>query len=180
MLIKIITGLRREINLCFEGILTLLPFGRLGNGLRGLYWSRKLKNRPKDLMIYPGTRILDTEGLEIGHRVNINYQVHLDASGGHISIGNDVLIGPNCVLRAADHVFADPSIPVNCQGHQGGSIVIGDDCWLGANVVVLKDVSIGRGSVIGAGAVVTRNIPPYSIAVGMPAQVIGRRGKISQ
>jgi acetyltransferase-like isoleucine patch superfamily enzyme len=177
MIAKIIKGFKSEFTFWLEGILALLPFSRLGNGLRTVYWSWKIQGGPTGLVIYPGTHIYSPQSLEMGHRVAINYQVHIDASSGFIRIGNDVLIGPNCVLRAADHVFTDRTRPINSQGHRWGRIIIEDDCWLGANVVVLKNVTIGRGSVIGAGAVVTRNIPPYSIAVGVPARIIGQRDK---
>ncbi len=62
------------------------------------------------------------------------------------------------------------------QGHQPGTVIIEDDVWIGANCVITPDVRIGRGAVIGAGAVVTRNVAPYTIAGGVPAREIGRRG----
>ena len=99
----------------------------------------------------------------------------IDPCEGEIFIGNNVLIGPYCILRAADHEFRNPNKLIKEQGHRSGRIVIEDDVWLGARVTVLKDVTIGKGSVIGAGSVVTKDIPPYSIAVGVPAKVIGKR-----
>jgi galactoside O-acetyltransferase len=108
----------------------------------------------------------------IGDRTAINNNVQLSANHGTINIGCNVLIGPNVVLRAADHVFDSRDIPIRDQGHRGGVITLEDDVWLGANVVVLRDVRIGRGAVVGAGAVVTSDIPPYAVAVGVPARVI--------
>ena len=113
--------------------------------------------------------------LRLGDRVSINRNVHLDASQGDIQIGNDCLIGPNCVLRAADHVFEDATRPIRTQGHAGGTIILEDDVWLASNVVVIRNVRIGRGSVIGSQSVVTRDIPPFSIAFGVPARVVRSR-----
>ena len=169
--------LMKEAVSWIEGIVTALPFNRTGNYLRCIYWSRKFRIPDGNITIFPGVRFLCADAITIGEGVSINYNVLIDSSNGSISIGNDVLVGPNCVFRAADHVFSDTTIPINRQGHIGGKIIIENDCWLSANVVILKDVTIGAGSVIGAGAVVTKNIPPYSIAGGIPARVIGHRRK---
>lgn len=111
--------------------------------------------------------------LVIGNNVSLNDNVVINADcGGTISIGNDVLIGPGTILRAANHAFEDISIPIRHQGHLYGKITIGDNVWLGAGVIVLPDVDIGTGSIIGAGSVVTKNIPAGSVAVGVPARII--------
>jgi acetyltransferase-like isoleucine patch superfamily enzyme len=72
-------------------------------------------------------------------------------------------------------VFADPDRLIAEQGITARGIVIEDDVWLGGGAVVLDGVRIGRGAVVGAGAVVTQDIPPYAIAVGVPARVVGSR-----
>jgi galactoside O-acetyltransferase len=113
--------------------------------------------------------------LVIGSHCSFNHNVLLGAAGGEINIGNDVLIGPNVVLRAADHEFADVDVPIRCQGHRAGRIVIGDDVWLAANVVVTSGVTIGTGCVVGAGSVVTRDLPPMMVCVGNPARPIRSR-----
>jgi galactoside O-acetyltransferase len=112
----------------------------------------------------------------VGDRTSINRNVQLGANQGRISIGRSVLIGPNCVLRAADHAFADPQRPIAEQGHQDGEIIIEDDVWLAANVVVTRNVRIGRGAIVAAGAVVTKDVAPFDIVGGVPARVIGSRG----
>lgn len=115
--------------------------------------------------------------ISIGDRVALNDSVMINADcGGKITIGNDVLIAPNVVLRASNHKYDSRDKPVNAQGHAAGHINVSDDVWIGANVVILLNVSIGRGAIIGAGSVVTRDVPPYSIAAGKPAKVIGTRG----
>lgn len=115
--------------------------------------------------------------LVIGDRVALNVNVLLDASmEGTITIGDDVLFGPNVVVRASDHVFADRDRPIRQQGHTGGTIVIEDDVWLASSVVVTTDVVIGRGAVVAAGAVVTKDVEPWTVVAGVPAQAVGVRG----
>jgi galactoside O-acetyltransferase len=111
--------------------------------------------------------------IRLGDRVAVNTNVQIGAAdGGAITIGDDVLIGPNVVLRASDHVFERRDVPINRQGHTGGTIEVGDDVWIAANCVITSGVSIGRGAVIAAGAVVTSDVPPYALAGGVPAKVI--------
>jgi galactoside O-acetyltransferase len=169
-----------EIIFWLEGVLTNLPYSALGNCLRRVYWGKKLKIPGKNITIFPGVKFVGAETLTIGTGVSINFNVLIDSCQGSITIGDNVLIGPNCVLRAADHIFSNPNKPIKTQGHRGGNIIIEDDCWLGANVVILKNVTIGRGSIVGAGAVVNRDIPPLSIALGVPAQIVGSRDQKRQ
>jgi acetyltransferase-like isoleucine patch superfamily enzyme len=98
-------------------------------------------------------------------------------AGGGIRIGNSVLIGQCVNVHAENHVFVDPNRLIREQGVTYQGVTIEDDVWIGSKATILDGVTIGRGAVIGAGAVVTRSIPAYSIAVGVPAKVIGdRRG----
>lgn len=113
--------------------------------------------------------------IEIGESTIIGSYSSL--SGLFIHIGKDCLIAPQVCIFANNHVFADPHRKIREQGHTYQGIVIEDDCWLGAGVRVLDGVTIGEGSVIGAGAVVTKDIPPYSVAVGVPAKVVAQRGE---
>lgn len=111
--------------------------------------------------------------ISVGTGTRLNAFVSLGADFGEIRIGRDVLIGMNTVLRAADHRFdRSPDVPIRKQGHEGGVITIGDDVWLGANVVVVAGAEIGDHCVIGAGSVVTGKIPSGSVAAGAPARVI--------
>jgi acetyltransferase-like isoleucine patch superfamily enzyme len=80
-------------------------------------------------------------------------------------------------MYSNNHVFSDPDQTIMSQGLETKGIVIEDDCWLGTGVRVMDGVTIGKGCVIGAGAVVTKDIPPYSVAVGVPARVISQRQK---
>lgn len=116
----------------------------------------------------------DQGTITIGDNNSYNSNVFIGASGGEIVIGNNVLIGPNCVLRASDHKF-DRAELINCQGHVSGNIIIEDDVWIGANVVILKNVTIRKGSVIGAGSVLTKSTDEYSINVGVPSKKVSER-----
>jgi galactoside O-acetyltransferase len=115
----------------------------------------------------------NNSSLVIGDNVSLNDNVMINADcGGVIRIGNNVLIGPGSIFRAANHIFENTTVPIKSQGHLPGKIIIGDNVWVGAGVIVLPDVAIGASSVIGAGSVVTKDIPAGSVAVGVPAKVI--------
>lgn len=103
--------------------------------------------------------------------------VHLGADHGRIEVGSCTAIGPGTVVRAANHRFERRDMPIMRQGHVPGVVVIEDDVWIGANCVVTPDVRIGRGAVVGAGAVVTRDVAPFAVVGGVPARPIGTRGE---
>lgn len=113
--------------------------------------------------------------LEIDEDTAIGPNVNIGADNGTVSIGRYCAIGPGTVIRAANHRFDRLDCPIIQQGHTPGYVVIEDDVWIGANCVITPDVCIGRGSVVGAGSVVTRNVEPFVIAGGVPARIIGRR-----
>ena len=92
-----------------------------------------------------------------------------------LTLGRHVLVGDNVSFRTADHEFTDTVTPISVQGERRGSIVVEDDVWLGANVTVLRGVRIGCGAIVGANAVVTRDVPAYAIVGGVPAKLIGNR-----
>ena len=111
--------------------------------------------------------------VEVGDNASINRGVSFYPSffGGHrIILGNNVRIAPGVRLHAASHDVSDLSY-----ADTGGPIVIGDDVWVGAGAIILPNVTVGARSVVGAGAVVSRDVPPDSIAVGVPAKVVKQR-----
>ncbi len=111
--------------------------------------------------------------VEVGDNASINRGVSFYPGffGGYrIILGNNVRLAPGVRLHAAGHDVADLSY-----ADTGGTIVIEDDVWVGAGAIVLPGVTIGARSVIGAGAVVNRDVPPDSIAVGVPAKVVKKR-----
>ena len=97
------------------------------------------------------------------------------SSGCRIRIGSYCLIGNESNFLGADHDFSDPFLPyMIAPAINGEEISVGVNCWMGSNCTILKGVSIGHGCVIGAGSVITKSIPPLSIAVGSPCRVIRR------
>ncbi len=91
---------------------------------------------------------------------------------GPIKIGNNVIFAQNIVASALNHEYRDPNLPIYKQPIITKEIIIEDDCWIAANAVITAGVTIGKHSVIAAGAVVTKDIPPYSVAVGNPAKIL--------
>ena len=114
-------------------------------------------------------------GITVHDNVGINKFTYLDGNGG-LEIGSDTLLSPGVQCLSGNHIFDDPDVPIKYQGTAYGKVTIGEDCWLGTNAILLPGVTIGRGAVIGAGAVVTKDIPDYGIALGVPAKVVGHRG----
>lgn len=100
---------------------------------------------------------------------------YLDGYGG-IEIGKNSLLGNHVEILSASHVFDDPWMPIKFQEAKFGKVRIGEDVWIGSHAVVLFGVTIGDGAVIGSGAVVNKDIPSYSVAVGVPAKVVKKRG----
>ena len=108
--------------------------------------------------------------ISIGDSVSFNDNVMVNAdNGGKIIIGNGCIFGPNSVLRASNHIYSSVDKFFRDQGHSPGTIIIGNNVWLGSNVVILPNVSIGDNVVIGAGSVVTKDIPSSFLAFGIPA-----------
>lgn len=111
--------------------------------------------------------------LEIGDRSGVGVNCRLS---GHIVIGNDVMMGPNCIMRTYSHAHDRIDIPMNQQGFEPEQVMhIGDDVWIGTNVIILPGVNIGSHCIIGAGSVVTRDVPDYAVVGGVPAKVIRYR-----
>lgn len=113
---------------------------------------------------------------EIGDESYIGCNAVMGAGGG-ICIGSKVLIGHTVNIHAENHLFNDPYLDIRDQGVSYKGVVIEDNVWIGSQVTILDGVKIGTGTVIGAGAVVTKSLAPNSIVAGVPAKVIGTRGK---
>jgi acetyltransferase-like isoleucine patch superfamily enzyme len=112
--------------------------------------------------------------LTIGRNVYVNHFAIIDCHYS-ISIGDSVLIGPHCYICDYDHgVMPDRDVGAQPEGVVG-AVAIGDEVWMGANVIVLKCVTIGKGAVIGAGSVVTHDIPSMAIVAGNPARLLRMR-----
>ena len=160
---------------------------------------------PDRIRIGPGSRIgrnavlranTDVQpGITLGRDVLIQDSVIINANRGQVRLGDRSWLGPFCLvygnggvqlgdnvlvaahttINSVSHSSERCDIPINDQPVLSDPVLIEDDVWIGLNAVILQGITIGRGSIIGAGAVVTRSIPPWSIAVGVPAKVIGKR-----
>jgi len=114
----------------------------------------------------------DASGLiKIDENSLVNDLCILSAYRGTIDIGNGVLIGPSTVMHTLNHVHERTDVPIWQQGVIGKSIFIEDDVWIGAHCTILAGVRIGAHSVIGAHSLVTKDIPPNSVAYGVPCKV---------
>jgi len=142
----------------------------IGEGGRVYLGEQVRLDRGVDIKVHQGGQT------EIGDRTYIGPYTCLSGYGT-IKIGKDCLIASHSSIYAHNYNFADPTRNIKDQGYTYNGIVIEDDCWLGSGVRVLDGVTIGQGCVIGAGAVVTKDIPPYSVAVGVPARVVSQRSQ---
>jgi acetyltransferase-like isoleucine patch superfamily enzyme len=129
-------------------------------------------------IVRAGTMLLPSGGsIVVGARTSLNQYIVINGEGG-VTIGDDVMIAAFCSIFAANHKIDRIDIPMRQQGMiTKGGIVIENDVWLGTHCVILDGVRIGTGSVIAAGAVVSKDVEPYSIIGGVPAKVIGTRKK---
>ncbi|MCC6603880.1 MAG: acyltransferase [Anaerolineae bacterium] len=131
--------------------------------------------------LYADITIETGEGgaVALGAETHVQAGCHFSAYLGSIKIGRRVEIAPNCLFYPYNH-GTDPGQPVRSQPLESrGDIVIEDDVWLGAGVTVLDNVHIGQGAVIGAGSVVTQNIPANTVAVGAPARILKSRDGVN-
>lgn len=121
-------------------------------------------------------RDLPNAFIKIGRDTFIGESVVIRGQGG-VTIGDSVLLAPMVKVLAVNHIYADISRPVIEQGISGRGIVIEDGAWIGAGAAILDGVRVGKGAVVGANAVVTRDVPPHCIAVGVPARVVQEIGE---
>jgi len=197
---KILNNILDEFKQDFDNLLIYFP-GRLGCFLRYAVYRRRFKSCGNNIHISHSVFFKGFENIEIGddiwlgpynsifaesnigeakikigNHISLNSNVMINADvKGEIIIEDNVLIGPNVVIRASGHRYEDIDMPIRKQGHHKGRIIIKEDVWIGANVVILPNVTIGQGAVIGAGAVVTKDVESYSIVAGVPAKKIKSR-----
>lgn len=123
----------------------------------------------------PGIDVGFRPDLHIGDRCQINQNTSIKSA----RIGNDVMIAPGVVLLDRQHNYARTDIPMAQQGDTLRKLtVIADDVWIGQNVIVMPGINIGTGVIVGAGSVVTKDLPDWSIAAGVPAKIIRYRKDI--
>jgi acetyltransferase-like isoleucine patch superfamily enzyme len=113
-------------------------------------------------------------GLKVGNNSSIGPYSYIGCSG-YIEIGDNVMMSPRVSIYSENHNFSETDRPMIEQGVTRSFVIIEDDCWVAANVVILAGVTVGKGSVIAAGSIVTKDVPPYSIVGGNPARIIKSR-----
>jgi len=159
----------------FEQLISILPDNQFSLWIRRKYWEKQLRKGSCPVTIGKYSQFKLPSKIFFGRSVVNNFTI-IDATHGEsIEIGDDVSIGPFCMIVCWDHTYSDKTKIIRQQGYSGGRIIIEDDVWIGSHVIITKNITIGQGSIIGAGAVVTHDIPPYSIATGVPAKVIKTR-----
>lgn len=115
--------------------------------------------------------------IEIGDRSGLG----IDSRVGVAKIGKDVMMGPNVMIISQNHAFSDLTRPMNVQGEETSMpVIIEDDVWVGARAIILPGRRIGKGAIIGAGSVVTNDVPNYAIVGGNPARVLRYRASSSK
>lgn len=125
-----------------------------------------------NVFIHENVLIRSNLNISIGENTSINRNCCVLAK---VKIGKNCSIAPNVVIVGSNHIFKDPQFTIKSQGSELRGIIIEDDVWVAANVTILDGVTIGKGSIVAAGAVVNKSIPPYTIFGGVPAKEIGKR-----
>ena len=169
-------------NLYWGGVKLSLSFSYLWDRIWAPIWKKCMKHCGKNVYLRPiSSDIKGLNNLSIDDYTLIPKGSTFYCTRAELRIGRKVIFGPKPTIITGDHridligryiidVSDDEKLPV-----QDAPVVIEDDVWCGANVTILKGVTIGRGSVVAAGAVVTKSFPPYSIIGGVPAKLIKMR-----
>jgi maltose O-acetyltransferase len=162
----------------YYGIARHLPasnhrIGQFARPIRAMLCRGLFKRSGRRINIEKGAYFGDGSDIEIGNDsgIGVNCEVY-----GPARIGSGVMMGPHVIVLTLNHRFDRCDIPMYRQGHAEASpVTISDDVWIGTRVIILPGVTIGRGAIIGAGAVVTKDVPEYAIVGGNPARVIRYR-----
>ena len=140
--------------------------------LRTLYLRGYLARFGRGTGVQMGCRFLNGRKIYLGDRNVINFDCLLDGRRYAIRVGTDVSIGPEASILTLAHDPQSPDFE-----DKGGQVTIGDHAWICYRAIILPGTRIGEGAVVGAGAVVTRDVEPYMIVAGSPARVVGTRSK---
>lgn len=165
--------LPRSLRYGFLAIFRSTP-GLIGIGIRYICVRSLARSCGNNVFIGAYTFLTYLENCDIGDHVSIREFCDIGAFGG-LSIGSNVSIASGTVILTTEHDYRQAATLIRDAPTQLKPTIIEEDVWIGSRVGVTAGVTIGRGSVIGIGAVVTKSIPPYSVAVGVPAKVIDMR-----
>lgn len=144
-------------------------------------YKKRMLHCGSNVHFSPVDSVFTYESMSVGDNVSIGYHADFVATRSKIIIGDHVVFGPHVSIRGGDHRFDIPGRYIDSIKDEDklpqndADVVFEGDNWVGMNVTVLKGVTIGFGSILAAGAVVTKSVPPYSIVGGVPATVIRKR-----
>lgn len=170
---SIIKKIKRRFSLIIVETIKYVPF-KFAMRLRNRCYNTLFVSAGNGLNICDGVTIIRPGNLIVGDRVSIHEYSYIGGTG-HIKIGNFVSIANNCSIISETHNFEKRDLPIKEQGVTPQSISIGSDVWIGSRVTILGKVKIGNGAVIGAGSIVTKDIPDYAVAFGVPCRVMRYR-----
>lgn len=154
-----------------------LPDGLLTAKLRNILVKRAVEVCGNGVRVGQGAKI--NTRLRIGNRVLLGPNMRTMCYG-NLVIKDDVLIGPDVTFIDTNHSFNSIDIPISRQGYSHSRpIIIEQGAWIGTKVTILPGVTIGKGAIVSAGAVVNRDVPPFSIAGGVPAKFLKNRTNVS-
>ena len=146
---------------------------KISKPLRYILCKNILDNCGKNVNIEKGAYFANGSKISIGNNSGLGVNCKIQQN---VTIGNDVMMGEDVIIMTSSHNFEDVNIPMRLQGFlPPNEVVIDDDVWIGSRVIILPGVQVGKGAIIGAGAVVTKNVPEYSIVGGVPAKIIKYR-----
>ena len=146
--------------------------GKLSQEIRLLCCKHIFSKCGKHVNVEHGVEFATGDGIEIGDHSGLGVNAWI----GLVTIGKDVMMGPETMIISINHNYTDLNIPIRLQGSISPKrVVIDDDVWIGARVIILPGRHIGRGAVIASGSVVTKDVPDYAIVGGNPAKIIRYR-----
>lgn len=150
-------------------ITSVLPNLKISNKIRGFLLRPFFKKCGKNLQVASGVILIQTRNIEIGDNVYIAHDTWINGTGG-LKIGSGVIISPKVVIATTKHFYDNGSI--SNEKSELAPISIGDGTWIASNCTITKGVNIGMGCIIGACSSVTKDIPDYTFAGGVPAKII--------
>ena len=144
------------------------------DGIRNFLFGFCFRHIGKEVHILYGARIYHPWNFSIGDGSGVGACSSVFCAAP-VTIGEDVLMGREVIIQTQDHVFAAKDVLIRNQGKVASPVTIGNDVYIGSRAMILGGVSIGNGAVVAGGAVVTKDVPEYSVVAGVPAKVIGKR-----
>ncbi len=166
----------RLINLIFYyGLLKYLPptnnrYFYFIRPIRSFVAAKCLDQAGKNINVEQNANFGNGNGIKIGDNSGIGVRCSIR---GPLVIGNNVMMGPEVIIITSNHSFNRIDVPMNLQGSlPQKTVIIGNDVWIGTRVIILPGVKVGNGVIIGAGSIVTKDIPDYAIVGGNPAKII--------